>query len=138
MSYKNIDKGIEFMMCSPNPYVTMEFQGGESLLAFPKIKYAVEKSKELNKQYQKQIDYVICTNLSFINDEMLEYCKTNNILISTSLDGPEFVHNENRRKNGNNSYQIEIAGIKKCKEYLGEDRVSAFNDHQPLFSSISG
>ena len=46
MSLYHIDKGIEIMFASPNPYLTMEFQGGEALLAFDKIKYAEYKKPE--------------------------------------------------------------------------------------------
>src|SRR5882724_1306244 len=46
MSRVHIDKGIEFMMKSPGQSLTMEFQGGEALLAFDNIKYAIEKAKE--------------------------------------------------------------------------------------------
>jgi sulfatase maturation enzyme AslB (radical SAM superfamily) len=45
MPKKFIDKGIDFMLKSPSPHVTMEFQGGEALLAFDSIVYAVERTK---------------------------------------------------------------------------------------------
>ena len=45
MTKSHIDKGIDIMLKSPSPHVTMEFQGGEALLAFENIKYAVEKTK---------------------------------------------------------------------------------------------
>ncbi|HTN19760.1 MAG TPA: His-Xaa-Ser system radical SAM maturase HxsB [Pelobium sp.] len=125
MSMSHIDKGIELMMKSPNPHVTMEFQGGEALLAFDKIKYAVEKANMAAWENHKKITYVICTNLAPLTNEMLDYCLQNEILISTSLDGPEFIHNKNRHKKGNDSYQLALNGIKRCRETLGEDRVSA-------------
>lgn len=125
MKHNHIDKGIEFMMQSPNPNVTMEFQGGEALLAFDKIIYAVEKTKREASKKNKNVNYVICTNLAPLTDEMLSYCKQNRILISTSLDGPAFVHNQNRRRPENNSYELAISGIKRCREVLGDDQVSA-------------
>ena len=42
MGKSHIDKGIDMMLKSPSSHVTMEFQGGEALLAFENIKYAVE------------------------------------------------------------------------------------------------
>ena len=125
MQRKYIDKGISFMMRSPNANVTMEFQGGEALLAFDQIIYAVEKAKCEAVKNNKSVTYVICTNLAAITDEMLIYCKENNILISTSLDGPAFIHNQNRHRPGNNSYELAISGIEKCRNLLGNDRVSA-------------
>jgi His-Xaa-Ser system radical SAM maturase HxsB len=120
-----IDKGIDFMMKSPNPHVTMEFQGGESLLAFEQITYAVEKANAEATIYNKKITYVICTNLAPITDEILVFCRENNILISTSLDGPSFIHNQNRHRPEKNSYELAIEGIRRCREELGHDKVSA-------------
>lgn len=121
----HIDKGIELMMQSPNPHVTMEFQGGEALLAFENIQYGVEQAENAAEQHGKQITFVICTNLAPITREMLMYCKQKGIIISTSLDGPEYIHNQNRHKKGNDSYQLAIKGIELCREILGNDGVSA-------------
>src|SRR5450432_1246746 len=95
MSRVHIDKGIDLMMKSPNPFLTMEFQGGEALLAFDNIVYAVEKAEELAFKHSKSVNYVICTNLALVTEEILEYCRLHNILISASLDGPGNIHNEN-------------------------------------------
>ena len=125
MSRSHIDKGIALMMQSPNPHVTMEFQGGEALLAFDNIKYAVVRAKEEAIRFDKEITFVICTNLAPVTLEMLMFCKEHEILISTSLDGPEFIHNKNRHKKGNDSYQLARRGIDLTREILGEDGVSA-------------
>jgi His-Xaa-Ser system radical SAM maturase HxsB len=125
MSISHIDKGIELMMKSPSSNITMEFQGGEALLAFDNIVYAITKTKELAKVNNKQVTYVICTNLALVTEEILLYCKENNILISTSLDGPAFIHNENRKRPGKNSYELTINGINLARKIIGRDRVSA-------------
>lgn len=125
MKRTHIDKGIEMMMRSPNLNVTMEFQGGEALLAFESIVYAVGKAKEQALTFGKKVTYVICTNLAPLTDEMLLFCKEHDILISTSLDGPEFIHNTNRHKKGKDSYQLAVKGIERCREVLGHDRVSS-------------
>src|SRR5690606_28626308 len=125
MSTFHIDVGIKLMTQSPNPNNTMEFQGGEALLAFEKIEYAVSQAKKLATTYNKNITFVICTNLAPLTDEMLVFIKGNDILVSTSLDGPKFIHNDNRKRPGNNSYELTIAVIEKCSEVLGEGKVSA-------------
>lgn len=125
MSFKHLDKGIEMMLNSPNPNVTMEFQGGEALLAFDKIVYAVDRVKSLVAEYNKNVTFVICTNLAVITDEMLEFCSDNDILISTSLDGPDYLHNANRHRPKKNSYELTVKGIELSREYLGIERVSA-------------
>jgi His-Xaa-Ser system radical SAM maturase HxsB len=125
MSRDHIDKGIDLMMKSPNPFLTMEFQGGEALLAFDNIVYAVEKAEELALKHNKSVNYVICTNLALVTEEILEYCRLHNILISASLDGPGSIHNENRHRPGNNSYELTIRGIELSRKILGRQRVSA-------------
>ncbi|PGH41009.1 MAG: His-Xaa-Ser system radical SAM maturase HxsB [Candidatus Nephrothrix sp. EaCA] len=125
MSREHIDKGIDFMLKSPSPHVTMEFQGGEALLAFDNIVYSVERAKALAPLHRKKITYVICTNLAVATEEILEYCKANDILISTSLDGPSHIHNENRKRPGKNSYELTIQGINLSRKIVGNDKVSA-------------
>lgn len=125
MSIEYIDKGIDIMFKSPNPHLTMEFQGGEALLTFDNIKYAVEKAEQIAIEVGKQITFVICTNLAIVTKEILEYCKEHNILISTSLDGPKFIHDSNRTKPHASSYDLAVKGIELAREVLGYDQVSA-------------
>jgi uncharacterized protein len=68
---------------------------------------------------------VITTNLALINQEILEFCRDHDILISTSLDGPSDLHNANRPRPGNDSYERTIEGISRVRNVLGRDRVSA-------------
>lgn len=125
MARHHLDQGIAHMMRSPNPHVTMEFQGGEALLAFEVIQYGVEEAERLAVLHDKQITFVICTNLAVITDEILHYCQQHNILLSTSLDGPAFIHNANRHRPKRNSYELTIQGIARAREVVGYDRVSA-------------
>lgn len=125
MPKKYIDKGIDYMLNSPSQHVTMEFQGGEALLAFENIVYAVERTKKLATEKEKTVTYVICTNLAMLTEEILLYCKDNDILISSSLDGPAFVHNENRKRPGKNSYELATKGIELTRKILGNDKISA-------------
>jgi len=125
MSIKHIDKSIDLMFKSPSDYITMEFQGGEPLLAFDKVKYAIERANEINKTKKKIITFVICTNIVPINDDMLLFCKKNKVLISTSYDGAEHIHNANRLYTKGNGHTKVVEGIKKTRKVLGGDRVSA-------------
>jgi His-Xaa-Ser system radical SAM maturase HxsB len=125
MSVTHIDKGIDMMMQSPNPCLTMEFQGGEALLAFDKIVYAIERTKTLATQKNKTVTYVICTNLAVLDEPVLAYCRENNVLLSISLDGPGFIHNQNRKRPGNNSYELTVRGIEMARASLRTNSISA-------------
>ncbi|NRT13134.1 His-Xaa-Ser system radical SAM maturase HxsB [Flavobacterium sp. 14A] len=124
-SKNNLYKGIDLMLSSPEDDLTMEFQGGEALLAFDRIKEAIAYTKSKAELLGKRINYVICTNLAPISREILEYCKEEKILISCSLDGHENLHNENRKRPGRNSYDLVSQGLNLSFEILGRENVSA-------------
>ena len=123
MSEATALKSIALALRAPSKKIKIEFQGGESFLNFELIKFIVFNAKDLSAD--KDISFVIATNLAVVTDEILEFCKDHSIDISTSLDGPEDLHNANRPRPGKNSYQKTIEGIKRVREVLGVDHVSA-------------
>lgn len=125
MSIEDLMGGIEHMFRSPSPSITMEFQGGEPLLAFDCVKFGVEYALQLNEDFNKDITFVVCTNATVFSDEILDFCNEHHVIISTSLDGPEFLHNANRPKSGAKSYEMVIDGINMARKCLGEEQVSA-------------
>ena len=68
---------------------------------------------------------MIATNLALLSDEVLEFARLHDVYISTSLDGPRDLHNRNRPRPGNNSWELAVEGIRRARETLGADRVSA-------------
>lgn len=123
MKPENLEKAIDLMFQTPSPSITMEFQGGEPTLS-PKIfRYAIELAEQKNEAFGKKITYVLCTNSINLTEEIMEVCASHKVLISTSLDGPAFLHNQNRGKT--DSYQRVIRGIEKARDRLGYDKVSA-------------
>lgn len=125
MSAETASRALDLVFRSPAPEIKIEFQGGEPLLNFERIVQIVGQAKERASSLQKTVDFVITTNLALMTDEILTYCKENDVVISTSLDGPAFIHNANRPRPGNNSYELTIQGIRKTREVLGFDRVAA-------------
>lgn len=123
ISFKTLDYSISHMFKSPAPFLTMEFQGGESTLVPNKLRYAIEKAEEINSVQKRIISYVLCTNLEHFSKDVLSICKQYKVLISTSLDGPEFIHNHNRGKS--NCYQKVCNGINLARHELGHNNVSA-------------
>lgn len=125
MSQETASRAVELIFNTPAPAITVEFQGGEPLLNVDVVKFIVERAETLSERFGKRIDFVICTNLAPLTDEMLSFCKDHRVSISTSLDGPEFIHNANRPNRGRDSYQVTIANIKRAREALGNNRVAA-------------
>ena len=103
----------------------MELQGGEPLLAMDVIRYVVPYAKRRAKELGKQLSVVVTTNLANASDDTLEYLRDENIKVSTSLDGPSFIHNANRPRPGNNSYELTVENIERARQILGRDRVAA-------------
>lgn len=119
-------KAVDFAFKTPSQYIKFEFQGGEPTLNFKAIRTIIEYARQLNLKYEKHIDFVICTNLLAITDDQLKYIKKNNILVSTSLDGPKEIHDSCRRtRQGGGTYESIIRNMKYALEFLGPDRVSA-------------
>ena len=125
MSPQTAERALQMVFRSPSPNIKIEFQGGEPLLNFDRIKSIVLRAKEINLTEDRSLQFVIATNLAIVTDEILYFCRDHQILISTSLDGPEKLHNKNRPRPGRDSYQRAIKGIERSRAVLGHDRVSA-------------
>jgi len=125
MSEEHAIKALDIAFSSPNPAIKIEFQGGESLLNFELIRFIVLRAQELNKIHNKNLAFVIATNLAMLENHMIDFAGEHDVYFSTSLDGPEALHNQNRARPGKNSWQLTIDGINRIREKLGNDRVSA-------------
>lgn len=117
------ERAIRLMFRSPSPALKVEFQGGEALLNFERVRQIVERTRELNDG--RELQFVIATNLSPLTDEILAFCRDHQVFISTSLDGPAALHNANGPVPGGDSYQRTIRGIERVRAALGPDSVSA-------------
>ena len=124
MTEEMLHKSVDLMLAGPASAVTMEFQGGEPLLNFELIKEAVRYSKERNVIVGKHIAYVICTNLSKLEDRHLDFFKEHNVCISTSLDGPEYLHDKNRPMGKGGSHETVTSNILRAQEALGRQAIS--------------
>ena len=125
MTEKTGRRALELAFQSPSPRLKIEFQGGEPLLNFPLIRWITTEAKRMNATHGKDLAFVIATNLALLDDEILDFCAEHDVYLSTSLDGPQDLHNGNRRRPGMNSWQSAVTGIKRVQERLGPDRVSA-------------
>jgi uncharacterized protein len=125
MSAETAERAVNWVFRAPAPTLKVEFQGGESLLNFERIRHIVNLVTERNKTEQRNVEFVIATNLSQISDEMLDYCLEHNVLLSTSLDGPETLHNANRPRPGADSHARLVSNLTRARALLGHDRIAA-------------
>jgi len=131
MSIETADKALNLVFQSPNPSIKIEFQGGEPLLNFELIQHIVIEAEIRNKIEKRNLQFVIATTLSLVTTEMLEFCREHNIYLSSSLDGPADLHNKNRPRQDNNSHEKFIEGLKKTRDIVGYDSVSAIMTASP-------
>lgn len=109
------EKAVDIALQSPNKYLSFEFQGGEPLLNFEIIKNIVLYTEEHKGLHE--ISYSVVTNLTLITDEILDFFAQYNFDISTSIDGPALLHNNNRPyKNGNASFEDVTRAIKNIRD----------------------
>jgi uncharacterized protein len=123
MSKETAARSVDLMFRSPSQYLKVEFQGGESLLNFEVIRYIVDLVQQ--RKGERNIQFVIASNLAFLTDEILRFCAERGVKLSCSLDGPKSLHNGNRPRPGADSYDKTIDGIRRVREKLGRDAVSA-------------
>lgn len=131
MSRLAADRALALVFQSPNPAVKIEFQGGEPLLNFELIRYIVDEAERRNLVARRHLQFVITSNLTHLDDEILAFAKAHGIYFSTSLDGPEALHNANRPLPSGNSYRAAVEGIARIRSALGPDFVSALMTTTP-------
>ena len=127
MRTQDAHHAVDRLFESPSPSLTVEFQGGEPLLAFDIIRSIVDLIEERNIKEQRDIQFTAVSTLHFLTDSMLEYFRDHDFTLSTSLDGPEWLHNANRPNRDHQSFCRTIDGITRAREALGDNRVAALS-----------
>jgi uncharacterized protein len=125
MSEETAGHALNIAFESPSKRIKIEFQGGEPLLNFPLISHVVSATRTQAATVGKAVDFVIASNLALLDDAVLSFCKSNGVLLSTSLDGPADLHNKNRPRPGGNSHELAARGIRRAQEVLGPERIGA-------------
>lgn len=125
MTEQIADRVVEFIFRSPSQSLKVEFQGGEPLLNFPILQRIVERTSQLNSARKRDIEFVVCTNLTLLTQEMITYIREHNLLVSTSLDGPADLHNHNRPGRSKPTHDTVVRNIRMLQEAIGLSRVSA-------------
>lgn len=101
---KSVDFLIKNSLYTDSLYIG--FYGGEPLIEYDLIKSVVEYSKRLSQG--KTIHYSITTNATLMSNELIDFLIENDFSVLVSLDGPEHIHDKNRRfvHSGSGSYKI--------------------------------
>ncbi len=115
MNKEMAEKAVDIALQSPEQSLCFEFQGGEPLVNFDIIKHIVQYA-EIHKE-KHEIAYTVVTNLTLLNDEMLDFFVQYNFGISTSVDGSELVHNNNRPyADGSGTFKKVINSVERVRK----------------------
>lgn len=122
MSKVVLDKTIDFIYEHHNKnadLISVAFYGGEPLLAFEKMQYAVSRLKKL---FSERVEFSMTTNGVLLTPRIIDWiCSIDNFRVNVSLDGNKIMHDMHRvDSKGQGSYDK----IKFNLEYF----LSAFPD----------
>ncbi|MGE5630833.1 MAG: Cys-rich peptide radical SAM maturase CcpM [Caulobacteraceae bacterium] len=117
MSFEIAQKGIDFLIQnSSEAYkLNISFYGGEPLLMYELIKSCVSYAKK--EAVGKDIRFSMTTNGTLLNDSIIEFLVENDFHLLISLDGPEEIHDKNRRfaANGQGTFKVIMNNIARFK-----------------------
>lgn len=116
---------VERLFEWPSKDLTVEFQGGEPLLHFDRVRALAESIVERNKSEGRNLRFVIASTLHDLTDNQLAFMREHQFALSTSLDGPDWLHNANRPRPEKDSHRRTVDGIERGRRALGDDAVSA-------------
>lgn len=125
MSEETAKRAVDLAFRSPAPRLKIEIQGGEPLLHFERVRQIVEDVRRRADEQRREVEFVVTSNLALLDAEMLAWFREHGVFLSTSLDGPEALHNLNRPRPDHDSHSRAVDGIRRAREALGEDRVAA-------------
>lgn len=122
MSWDVAKKSIDFFAehTKDMDQVGFGFYGGEPIVAYEIIQKSVEyiKTKFLDK---RQIDINVVTNGTLLTDEMIDFFAKNKVRLTFSIDGPESIHDINRKKpDGTGSYKVAYGNLLKAAKIYGD------------------
>lgn len=117
MSIDTARQSVDVAFQTRSPALTIEFQGGEPLANRETVRFILDYAREINRFHKKELSFSLVTNLSLMHEQYLDWLVAPDIALCTSLDGPQDLHDENRRiLGGESSYQKVIHWIQRFRE----------------------
>jgi His-Xaa-Ser system radical SAM maturase HxsB len=137
MTIATSEKVVDMIMRSPSDTVTIEFQGGEPLVNFPVVQHITSYALERAKAAKKRVMFTLVSNLSLMDDEKLKWVLDNGIQVSTSLDGPQDLHDENRKLLGSSAYEHTVKWMQKINQAFKEKGLDGDLYHVEALATIT-
>jgi His-Xaa-Ser system radical SAM maturase HxsB len=116
MSIPTAEKVVDMAMRSPSDTITIEFQGGEPLANWETVKHVVEYGSAKAEELGKRVMFSLVSNLSLMDEEKLAYLIAHRVQISTSLDGPQDLHDKNRHLGKSSAYEKTVFWMSRINQ----------------------
>ncbi len=124
MSTRTAEQSVDLALQTTSPSVTIEFQGGEPLVAFDVVRHTIEYALKRNETAKKQLEFTMVSNLGLMDEEKLAYLIGKKVQICTSIDGPADLHDKQRKLPTVSAFgtaQRWIARINEAYQQMGLD-----------------
>ena len=116
MSEQTARESVDFMLreSGSNRMAHLTFFGGETLMNFPVLKFAMNYARERAVELGKEVDFSLTTNATLLRPEIIEFLAENRVGVTISIDGPKEMQDQFRVfKNGTGSYDIVAPKIRE-------------------------
>lgn len=118
MSWEVAKKSIDFVKENSqySNNISFSFYGGEPLIEYKLIKDCVNYIKK--NFFNKNIQFLLTTNGYLFDEEIINFFVENKIYLTFSLDGPQNIHDKNRRllATGEGTYFKVFENLNKIKK----------------------
>ena len=112
------ERAIDLFLAAPTSAITVEFQGGEPLVNFPVVRHAILYASERARALGKRLDLTMVSNFALLDDEKLRFLLDHRVQLCTSIDGPEKLHNAQRKLPTMDAHQRAVHWIRRInREY---------------------
>ncbi|MBK1714919.1 His-Xaa-Ser system radical SAM maturase HxsB [Rubrivivax gelatinosus] len=131
MAERDLDAACDTVFESASPTLTIEFQGGDPLLRPDLVERAVRRIHDRNRGEGRRLRFVVASTLHQLDAGLCDFLREHDVFLSTSIDGPAWLHDKNRPTPGRDSYRRTVAGIRMARERIHPDCVSALMTTTP-------
>lgn len=120
MSRETAEQVVDFALQTTNPSLTIEFQGGEPLVAFDIVRHTIEYALPRARAAGKNLDFTMVSNLSLMDEDKLRFLLDHRVQICTSVDGPQALHDKQRKLPTMSAYDKATRWIERINEAYAE------------------
>jgi His-Xaa-Ser system radical SAM maturase HxsB len=110
------ERSVDLALRSTSPFITIEFQGGEPLVNFPVVQHICDYARARADALGKRLQFTMVSNFALLDDAKLEWLVDRRVQLCTSIDGPEQLHNAQRRLPTMDAHQRAVHWIRRVNQ----------------------